>query len=63
MHQHRAFLLNVLLKNKLTAINQYFLHARRLRHWGITKFGAYEYKFKYLFLGIETHGQPIALNT
>lgn len=35
--------LNTQLTNELTAVNQYFLHARTLRHWGVTLLAKHEY--------------------
>ena len=36
--------LNRILKNELTAINQYFLHSKIYKDWGITKLAEKEYE-------------------
>lgn len=37
-------ILNAQLTNELSAINQYFLHARMYQHWGFEKIGKKEYE-------------------
>lgn len=49
-------LLNAQLTNELSAVNQYFLHARMYRHWGLEKLGKKEYEES---IGEMTHADKL----
>lgn len=44
-NQEIKFQLNQILEKKLTAINQFFLHARMCKSWGLNKLNDYEYRY------------------